>query len=295
MKKYHYLILFLISFIILSPFVLYKLYGEHESEIATVMAYFDGTSVEAEEEADGMPDGETGAEADTPLKEEPEEEISQDTEPERTESVSGQLEEEVQPTPMPTPVPSREEFFRDALFIGDSRTMGMAEYADIGDADVFANTGMNVYRLYHLKNALMEGEDTLEEFLEKKQYRKIYFMLGINELGYDFDQTVKRYEEEVLAIQEKQPEAEIILEANLHVTTARSEQEDIFTNEGINRMNDCIRQIAEKHGFCYIDVNEIFDDETGGLNEEYTHDQVHVLGKYYQQWADWIYQQGTSE
>lgn len=292
MKRHHYLILFLISFFILSPFVLYKLYGEHESEIATVMAYFDGTA--AEEKADGMPDGKAGAEADTPLKEEPEE-ISSDTETKEAESVSGQLEEEAQPTPMPTPVPSREEFFRDTLFIGDSRTIGMAEYADIGDADVFANTGMNVYRLYHLENALMEGEDTLEEFLEKKQYRKIYFMLGINELGYDFDQTVKRYEEEILAIQEKQPEAEIILEANLHVTTARSEREEIFTNEGIDRMNDCIRQIAEKYGFCYIDVNEIFDDETGGLKEEYTHDQVHVLGKYYQQWADWIYQQGIAE
>ncbi len=294
MKKYHYLILFLISFFILSPFVLYKLYDEHESEIATVMAYFDGAVVEAEEKADKMPEGEALAEADTPRKEEPEEKINPDTETKETESVSGQLEEEAQPTPMPTPVPSREEFFRDTLFIGDSRTMGMAEYADIGDADAFANTGMNVYRLYHLENALMEGEDTLEEFLAKKQYRKIYFMLGINELGYDFDQTVKRYEEEILAIQEKQPEAEIILEANLHVTTARSEREEIFTNEGIDKMNDCIRQIAEKHGFCYIDVNEIFDDETGGLNEEYTHDQVHVLGKYYQQWADWIYQQGIA-
>ena len=40
-------------------------------------------------------------------------------------------------------------------------------------------------------------------------------------------------------------------------------------------------------------MNEIFDDETGALNPEYTHDEVHVLGKYYQQWADWIRDNGV--
>ena len=79
-----------------------------------------------------------------------------------------------------------------------------------------------------------------------------------------------------------------MLEANLHVTKERSESDAIFNNENIDRINGNIRQIAEKHGFSYIDVNEIFDDETGALNPECTHDEVHVLGKYYQQWADWI-------
>ena len=183
-------------------------------------------------------------------------------------------------------------YFDDALFIGDSRTMGLAEYADLGGAEVFANTGMNIYRLYSMKNAVRDREPWLEDILAKKQYRRIYLMSGINELGYDEAQTVKRFEEEVLKLKELQPEAEIILEANLHVTSERSEKEAIFNNEGIDRINDYIRQIAEKHGFSYIDVNEIFDDDTGGLTPEYTHDQVHVLGKYYQEWADWIRKNG---
>lgn len=151
---------------------------------------------------------------------------------------------------------------------------------------------MNIYRLYSMKNAVRDREPWLEDILAKKQYRRIYLMSGINELGYDEAQTVKRFEEEVLKLKELQPEAEIILEANLHVTSERSEKEAIFNNEGIDRINDYIRQIAEKHGFSYIDVNEIFDDDTGGLTPEYTHDQVHVLGKYYQEWADWIRKNG---
>ncbi len=296
MRKYHYLVLFMIGFLVLWPFMLHKLYIEQAKNTETFVeqaqaegaaepesGVYDVSGGEAQEEenkeatkegSSGQTDAEQETEEDTDLTEETEEpEEAQEDE---------EAEKELEP----------EEFFQDTLFIGDSRTMGLAEYADIGGAVVFANTGMNIYRLYSLKNAVHDQEPYLEDILAEKQYRKIYLMLGINELGYDAEQTVKRYEEEVLKLSELQPEAKIVLEANLHVTKERSERDAIFNNENIDRINGNIRQIAEKHGFSYIDVNEIFDDETGGLNPECTHDEVHVLGKYYQQWADWIRENG---
>ena len=296
MRKYHYLVLFMIGFLVLWPFMLHKLYIEQAKNTETFVeqaqaegaaepesGVYDVSGGEAQKEenkeaakegSSGQTDAEQETEEDTDLIEETEEpEEAQEDE---------EAEKELEP----------EEFFQDTLFIGDSRTMGLAEYADIGGAVVFANTGMNIYRLYSLKNAVHDQEPYLEDILAEKQYRKIYLMLGINELGYDAEQTVKRYEEEVLKLSELQPEAKIVLEANLHVTKERSERDAIFNNENIDRINENIRQIAEKHGFSYIDVNEIFDDETGGLNPECTHDEVHVLGKYYQQWADWIRENG---
>lgn len=296
MRKYHYLVLFMIGFLVLWPFMLHKLYIEQAKNTETFVeqaqaegaaepesGVYDVSGGEAQEEenkeaakegSSGQTDAEQETEEDTDLTEETEEpEEAQEDE---------EAEKELEP----------EEFFQDTLFIGDSRTMGLAEYADIGGAVVFANTGMNIYRLYSLKNAVHDQEPYLEDILAEKQYCKIYLMLGINELGYDAEQTVKRYEEEVLKLSELQPEAKIVLEANLHVTKERSERDAIFNNENIDRINGNIRQIAEKHGFSYIDVNEIFDDETGALNPECTHDEVHVLGKYYQQWADWIRENG---
>ena len=296
MRKYHYLVLFMIGFLVLWPFMLHKLYIEQAKNTETFVeqtqaegaaepesGVYDVSGGEAQKEenkeaakegSSGQTDAEQETEEDTDLTEETEEpEEAQEDE---------EAEKELEP----------EEFFQDTLFIGDSRTMGLAEYADIGGAVVFANTGMNIHRLYSLKNAVHDQEPYLEDILAEKQYRKIYLMLGINELGYDAEQTVKRYEEEVLKLSELQPEAKIVLEANLHVTKERSERDAIFNNENIDRINGNIRQIAEKHGFSYIDVNEIFDDETGALNPECTHDEVHVLGKYYQQWADWIRENG---
>ena len=303
MRKYHYLVLFMIGFLVLWPFMLHKLYIEQAKNAeAFVEQTKEGNTVEPEKET-AVSDVSGGEAQEGENKETAGEEPSEQTtagqdldkdnspgnETDEVEESGEVLEagEEEQEEELPP-----EEFFQDTLFIGDSRTMGLAEYADIEGAVFFANTGMNIYRLYSLKNAVHDQELYLEDILAEKQYRKIYLMLGINELGYDAEQTVKRFEEEVLKLRELQPEAKIVLEANLHVTTARSGRDAIFNNESINGINENIRQIAEKYGFSYIDVNEIFDDETGGLNPEYTHDEVHVLGKYYQQWADWIRENG---
>jgi len=298
MKKYHYLIVFLAGFLVLYPFMIHKLYIEHKNnravsaelaagEAGPRQASLSVTKENISEENGGeetaQGETESGGEAGTVSGQESAE-AAKETKPEEEETETA---EEAQEKEEPK-AESTEEFFQDTLFIGDSRTMGLAEYAQLGNAAVFANTGMNVYRLYSLKNAAHGQETYLEDILAEKQYRRIYFMLGINELGYDFDKTVERYEEEVLKLKEAQPEAEIVLEANLHVTVERSERDEIFNNENINRINESIRQIAEKNGFSYIDVNEIFDDEEGGLNAGYTYDEVHVLGKYYQEWAEWI-------
>lgn len=306
MRKYHYLVLFMIGFLVLWPFMLHKLYTEQAKNVeafverakvdntvepgeeTTVSDVSAGEAQEGEnnEAAGEEPSEQTAAGQDLDKEDSPGNETDGEEGTEES-GEAGEAGEEEQEEELPP-----EEFFQDTLFIGDSRTMGLAEYADIEGAVFFANTGMNIYRLYSLKNAVHDQELYLEDILSEKQYRKIYLMLGINELGYDAEQTVKRFEEEVLKLRKLQPEAEIVLEANLHVTTARSERDAIFNNENINGINENIRQIAEKYGFSYIDVNEVFDDETGGLNPEYTHDEVHVLGKYYQQWADWIRENG---
>ena len=296
MRKYHYLVLFLTGFLVLWPFMLHKLYIEQkkntEAFVAEEVTDFVEEAENGEDAEEGVPEGgavsgnETLSGNEAASENEAGEGGSPAAEGEEGEMPGGEASAETEEELPP------ELFFQDTLFIGDSRTMGLAEYADLNNAVVFANTGMNVYRLYSLKNAVHDQEAYLEDILAKKQYRKIYLMLGINELGYDEAQTVKRYEEEVLKLRKSQPDAKIILEANLHVTAARSERDNIFNNAGIDRINENIRKIAEKYGLSYIDVNEIFDDGTGALNPDYTHDEVHVLGKYYQQWADWIRENG---
>lgn len=180
-------------------------------------------------------------------------------------------------------------YFDDALFIGDSRTVGLYQYGDLGNAVVLADTGMSVYKLAEKEFVLSDGSKTsFEQLLTDRKFQKIYLMLGINELGYDLDQTARKYAGIVDKIRELQPQAVLFVQANLHITRSKSERSDIYNNENINRLNESMKAIAEESSCMFLDVNPLFDDGEGNLSTEYTVDESHVLGKYYKDWVDWI-------
>ena len=187
------------------------------------------------------------------------------------------------------PAESRDEYFRDTLFIGDSRTVGLMEYGQIQGATFFANSGMSVYHIYDKKVSVAGmGDVSFDEVLSSKQFRKIFVMLGINELGYPMNSTVKKYAGLIETLRQRQPDAVIYIEANLHVTQKRSAQDAIYNNANIDLFNQEIAKLADGKQIRYVDVNPLFDDGAGNLAEGYTNDATHVLGKYYQVWADWL-------
>jgi lysophospholipase L1-like esterase len=210
-----------------------------------------------------------------------------------TESSSGTKDRNAEFAPsimllQPGQRPEPPENFEGVLFVGDSRTMGLSEYGDLGNASVFANSGMSVFNVLTARVSSGGEKLTLDEVLSSKQYQMIYLMLGINELGYDMSQTTKQYEEVLDKIKEMQPEAIMVLEANLHITSEKSEKSPVYSNSKINRLNQEIQKIAEENSCYYIDVNEIFDDDGGSLNQAYSTDGSHVLGRYYAEWVKWL-------
>ena len=182
-------------------------------------------------------------------------------------------------------------YFDDALFIGDSRTVGLYEYGGLGNAEVFADSGMSIYKVFNEEFALRSGETvTLNEALSTKDFGKIYIMLGINELGYDFEQTVERFSEAVDTILTAQPKAYIFIQANLHITKEKSEKSEYFTNSNIDRYNEAISKLADNEQIFYLDVNPLYDDEQGCLSKEFTADHAHIKGKHYTEWVEFILQ-----
>lgn len=60
-------------------------------------------------------------------------------------------------------------------------------------------------------------------------------MLGTNELGYDYSSIIRKYRSVVDTIKTRQPNAVIVLEANLHVTAEKSSFGSTYTNEKLTR------------------------------------------------------------
>lgn len=186
-----------------------------------------------------------------------------------------------------------DDYFSDALFLGDSRTVGMYEYGELEDiATFYASTGMTIYKLFDAQIVEMPGQKekiTVEEALQHQSFRKIYIMVGINEMGRGtVESFAETYGEAVTHLQELQPEAVIYIQAILKVTTARSDQGDYINNEGIEARNEALSQLADGKKVFYLDPNQAVCDEDGGLVQEYTFDGVHLKAKYIGLWKEFL-------
>lgn len=186
-----------------------------------------------------------------------------------------------------------ESYFDDALFIGDSRTVGLRDYTDLSEhADFLCETSLTIHKVFKQE---FKGKGTLEELLQKKDYGKIYLMVGINELGTGTTEDfMAKYTEVVEKLRELEPEAKVIIQANMHVAAGRNESDAIFNNTNICARNNAIATLADNEHIFYIDMNEVVCDESGCLSEEYTFDQIHLLGKYNDLWKQFLLTRGVS-
>ena len=194
-----------------------------------------------------------------------------------------------------TSKPNTNTYMGDALFIGDSRTVGLMEYSGIDGADYFCTVGMSVYNIHKKPVSVPNvGKVTLTELLNGKKYGKIYIMLGVNEVGYKFSSTAEKYSELIELIKDKQPNAVIFIQANLHVSKSRSDSDKVVNNIAINGLNTELSKLADGKHIFYLDANILFDDEAGGLSADKSEDSTHLYAKYYKEWGEWIVKQTAS-
>ena len=180
-----------------------------------------------------------------------------------------------------------DDYYDDACFIGDSRMVGIYDYSGWDKADFYCDNGYCVYNYKGGKTVLCQNNGkkyTLEEAMDRKQYGKIYIMIGTNDCGYGNTEDFKNnYSDMLDMLKEKQPGAIIFTVANLRVSQ-KAEKEDktgVYNNIDINDKNVAISELADGETVFYIDCNIPFVDENGYLIEENTFDGFHVYAKQY--------------
>lgn len=191
-----------------------------------------------------------------------------------------------------------ESYFDDALFIGDSRTVGIKKYTDLGNASFYSETGMSIYNIFDkklLEPTISDEKKSLEDVLTENTYGKIYLMVGINELGRGTADTYfAEYSKVIERIRQLQPEAIIFIEGNMNVTKEKSDNDPIFNNVNIGIRNAKIAALANQKDIFYIDINEAVTDDEGYLMDEYTFDDVHLKAKYYSIWKEFLLAHGIA-
>lgn len=270
MNKYKqnlYTILLILTCFVASPFILHKIWSE--SAEAKKKAFIPPPEISSSEgsqssgdnsaQNDAQPDGNGTAD-----------------------NSAAQPNDEAQPEVVYTFGQSDISYFDDALFIGDSRTVGIQEYGTFTNSDFFCSIGMSAS---NIDSENINGQ-SFEDLIKSKQYGKIYVMLGINEVGNDFQFTLTKYRAVIERLKANQPDAIIYIQGNLHVSS--SVETNIISNASINYLNSLFAGLADNKKVFYIDINSVYDDENGALTQAYTSDGIHPLAVYYQQWCDWL-------
>ena len=190
-------------------------------------------------------------------------------------------------------------YFTDALFIGDSRTVGLMEYGKMKEtSNFFAREMLSIYNLWDKTTHVYElgtdlGEMNLLTLLATRTYHKVYISLGVNELGIPTTvEYYQRFREALGVIRQLQPDAIIYIQGIMHVSKYKSSTDPAFNNTNIVQRNSWIASLANGRDIFYIDMNPDFCDENGDLIDGSSYDGVHLQAKGYEIWHNFLWKNG---
>ena len=216
-----------------------------------------------------------------------------------------------EPTPVPAPaldfsLPAPEtgavedDWFSDAVFLGDSRSDGLRLYSGIRGADFLAYKSLMVFQVTGTggvdakaipKNGVGDKKTALA-WLEEKQYGKVYVMFGINELGYGDDQAFQdAFALLIDEIRVRQPEAVIYIQSLIPVEPEKAHQMNPaawLNNENVGNYNEILRRVCADKRAVYVDVQSVMADDSGTLPAESTTDGIHFTRSWYEKWYGYL-------
>ena len=218
-----------------------------------------------------------------------------------------------EPTPTPTPVPAfdftqsapetaavEDDWFSDAVFIGDSRTDGLRLYSGIRGADFLAYKSLMIFHVVgndqvDQRAVPLNGvgdKKTVLEWLDEKQYAKVYLMFGVNELGYGNDSAfTDAFSRTVDEIRVRQPEAVLYIQSLVPIEPEKAHATNPaswLNNDNVARYNELLRQVCADKGVVYVDVASALVNDAGNLPPEGTTDGIHFTRSWYEKWYAYL-------
>ena len=190
-----------------------------------------------------------------------------------------------------------DKYFSDALFIGDSRTVGLFDYGGMESFTSFmARESTTVYDLFDDNEKMFytplgkkTTERTLKDLLSKAKFRKIYISVGVNELGIpDTMDYYQEFRKVVTRINKLQPDAIIYIQGIMHVSKDMSKKDHVFNNTAIVQRNQAISTLANGRNIFYIDMNEDLCDKDGNLKDDLTGDGIHLKASACALWYQFL-------
>lgn len=114
-----------------------------------------------------------------------------------------------------------------------------------------------------------------EDALAAMGAKRVFIMLGLNDIGFGINFTMKNWDTLINNIRSKCPDIEIYIQSGTPVWIG-GEKAGV-NNENMDKYNVRLEQFCQDNGCYFVNVAEVMKDDQGGLKTEYTSDKyVHL-------------------
>ncbi len=206
---------------------------------------------------------------------------------------SGQEGNDPGPRPEYTGVPKSEardpSYFSDALFIGDSRTVGLSLYSGISST-YYADTGLNVLTALSKRFLNLNGQSLtiLDAVALSPNYSKGYIAFGINEVNWPSTATfIGTYETLLTSLQKLMPDAVFYVQGVIPVSAA-VDASDYIKNARVSTLNASLYELAEKCGAYFISLDGLYEQYGGVLPPSLSSDGIHLNRAGVAEYMNWL-------
>lgn len=194
-----------------------------------------------------------------------------------------------------------ENWFKDAVFIGDSITQGWKNYNTrqlkensryFGNVDFFCIGSFGVWHALSdvTENSIHPSYDgekySIEDYLNMTETKKAFICLGINDISiFGVDDTVNNYSRLIDRIREKCPDIEIFIVSITYMY--RGSEREVLNNENILAINKKLCKLCEEEGLEFVNIASHLINKNGYIKKSYSSDHyVHLTDEAYAVWAD---------
>lgn len=192
----------------------------------------------------------------------------------------------------PKPDDSVCTFFDDAAFVGDSISYTLEHRSPttgvIGNPTYLVRGGVSLYGfIVGSKKVTLRGIETdLEVAIQKTGVKKVFMMMGQNDLSYrSIENTMITWGDVLGRIRDKNPDVEIYIQSlvpewhDYHLSNAK--------NEKIAQYNEELKVFAAENNCHYVEVAAYFQDSTNQMPDNYTADHgIHINFKGADAWME---------
>lgn len=195
-----------------------------------------------------------------------------------------------------------DKFFDDAIFVGDSVTVGLKGYvtnernagrACLGQAQFLCEGSMGYINSYHRKimPTYRGSKVTIEDGIKQSGAKKVFIMLGMNDFyGYGEGVAMRAAKGTIDNIIAKNPDVKIYIQSVTPIL--KNKQHDGFTNEQVDAFNLKLKVLCNEYGLTYVDTNSCMRDTDGSLKSEYCGDPgamgIHMSYPGCKAWVEYL-------